>query len=178
MGVLAGTGCVQAQQHNNADMTERMQQMQAKRAERLADELKLQGEARVTFMATYGQFQAELLKLMVAEREAEMQATKKKIDDLTDAEAEERVKSLFDRKTQQIVNAYNRLAIEKKYYDEFAKTMTNKQLLKIVEQDAMRRSGRVPSQQGQNRRGGNRNFGGQQGNFGGSQDNFGADFGD
>lgn len=56
--------------------------------------------------------------------------------------------------------------------------MTNKQLLKIFEQDAMRRSGRAPSQQGQNRRGGNRNFGGQQGNFGGSQDDFGADFGD
>ena len=53
MGMMAGTVRVQAQQHNNADMTERMQQMQAKRAERLADELKLQGEARVTFMATY-----------------------------------------------------------------------------------------------------------------------------
>ena len=54
MGMMAGTVRVQAQQHNNADMTERMQQMQAKRAERLADELKLQGEARVTFMASYG----------------------------------------------------------------------------------------------------------------------------
>ena len=68
------------------------------------------------------------------------------------------------------MNLYNRLEIEKKYYNEFAKTMTNKQLLKIFEQGTGFRNQRNGGYRQNNRFGGGQGFGGQQGGFGGDFD--------
>ena len=55
----------------------------------------------------------------------------KKESELTEEEAAERIKTEFDRKAQQIVDAYNTLEVDKKYYEVFSKTMSAKQLMKI-----------------------------------------------
>lgn len=173
--LLLGVTAVNAQRSGNGNFEERMAQFMERRAERLADDLGLKEEEKPAFKEAYKKFQGELMALMVQERESRTELERKKIDNLTDEEATERVKGLFGRKEQSIVNAYNRLEIEKKYYNEFAKTMTNKQLLKIFEQSPFDRNQRAGGNRPGGRFGGGLGFGGQQGGFGGDFD---SGFGD
>ena len=41
------------------------------------------------------------------------------------------LKKEFDRKAQRVVDAYNTLEVDKKYYELFAKTLSAKQLMEI-----------------------------------------------
>lgn len=170
LGMLLSVTVVNAQRQGNGDFEKRVAEFLERRADRLADDLGLEGEAKTSFKETYKNFQQELMAVMAASREQRTELDRKKIDDLTDEEATQRVKTMFDRKTENIVNLYNRLEIEKKYYNEFAKTMTNKQLLKIFEQGTGFRNQRNSGYRQNNRFGGGQGFGGQQGGFGGDFD--------
>ena len=108
----------------------RREQMMEKRAERLADELELKGDARSEFLVTYKNYQQDLMShRKTSPCPADLGG--KKESELTEEEAAERIKTEFDRKAQQIVDAYNTLEVDKKYYEVFSKTMSAKQLMKI-----------------------------------------------
>lgn len=173
MGIclFCGSGCatLMAQEGGQGRNDVRMTEMLEKRAERLADDLKLKKEARTEFLETYKQYQQELMKhrrmpSFPAEGEG------KKESDMTDEEAVARVKAEFDRKAQEVVNAYNAFEVDKKYYELFSKTMTAKQLMKIFAPVRERR------ERGQAGQGGAR-MRPRQGNFGGGFPQGGFDMG-
>lgn len=151
-------------------------QMFERRAESMADELKLKDDAKTAFVERYKAYLQEMFTARMdgMQQNQQNQQNRSKNENLTDEEAKALIQQHFDQSTQQIVNSYNVLNVEKKYYEEFAKTLTPQQLVKVFIPDVransnrtqMRRSGGFPRQQ--------QGFGPQQqGNFG----NFG-DFGD
>lgn len=164
---LLGCMAVSAQRQEGSDFNAFRAEVMERRAERLANDLDLKDQAKADFKALYNKFQEEMFVIIASEFQTRSELERKKIDDLTDDEAMLRVKNMFDRKTQSIVNSYNRLEIEKKYYAEFAKTMNNKQLLKIFEGSQNFRQ-RMGNNRQRNRQGGM--------NFGGGNDAFGGDF--
>ena len=88
------------------------------------------GDARSESLVTYKNYQQDLM----AHRKTPpfpADLGGKKESELTEEEAAERIKAEFDRKAQQIVDAYNTLEVDKKYYEVFSKTMSAKQLMKI-----------------------------------------------
>lgn len=127
--LFLGASAVQAQNQARVIDPAQRQQMMEKQAEQLADEFKLKDEARVHFMSLYQNYQADMAKH--AEDAFRQMRPNQDIDNLSEEDAAARLKTLFDDKAQQIVTLYNRLEVEKKYYEEFAKTLSSKQLLKI-----------------------------------------------
>lgn len=126
--VCSGTAMAQDGKDRKGDM--RREQMMEKRAERLADELELKVDARSEFLVTYKNYQQDLMShRKTPPFPADLEG--KKESELTEEEAAERIKAEFDRKAQQIVDAYNTLEVDKKYYEVFSKTMSAKQLMKI-----------------------------------------------
>ena len=101
MGIclFCGSGCatLMAQEGGQGRNDARMTEMLEKRAERLADDLKLKKEARTEFLETYKQYQQELMK---HRRMPSFPAggEGKKESEMTDEEAVARVKAEFDRK--------------------------------------------------------------------------------
>lgn len=149
-------------------------EMMNRRAERMADNLGLKDEGKTAFVETYKAYQQELMSARMAGMDPAAMRNNEKADDLTDEEAKQRIQAQFDRESQQIVNAYNALEVEKKYYTEFAKTLTPKQLMKIFVPQRAERNNRQ-AMGGQNR-GGRMPRGGQRGGFPGGgfeNENFG-----
>ena len=108
--------------------------MLAGRAEKMAENLGIKEESKADFIEKYKAYQQELMTARMAGIDLASQGKETKTDGLTDAEATQRIQAKFDREAQQIVNAYNALEVEKKYYAEFAefaKTLTPQQLVKI-----------------------------------------------
>ena len=98
----------------------RREQMMEKRAERLADELELKGDARSEFLVTYKNYQQDLMShRKTPPFPADLGG--KKESELTEEEAAERIKAEFDRKAQQIVDAYNTLEVDKSTMKSFLK---------------------------------------------------------
>lgn len=155
-----------AQERGNAGAERRFGEMEAKQAERLADEFKLKGESRKSFLALYKNYRQDMNKHRFAEIQ-HSEKTEKKEAELTDEKASARIQEEFDRKAQAIVDAYNRLEVEKKYYEEFSKTLSPKQLMKIFAPVRQPRGMRNVQPRGarQGERMGGRNFGGGQGGF-------------
>ncbi len=153
---LACPNTAMAQDGKDRKDETRREQMTEKRAERLADELELKGDARSEFLATYKNYRRDLMShRMAASFPADLGG--KKESELTEEEAAERIKTEFDRKAQQIVDAYNSLEVDKKYYEIFSKTMSARQLMKIFV-PARKMNVRDGSRQGAGN-GGNRRFG-------------------
>lgn len=149
-----------------------MEERLERRAVRMADEFGLKDETRVKFMASYKAYMQQMMRHRVAETQMEGE-NRKKPADYTDEEAKARVQVEFDRKAQSIVDAYNRLDVEKKYYEEFSTYLNPKQLMRIFvpvrgPRDGMSRNGF---------RQGNRFPGGQQRAFGGGGHESGFDGG-
>lgn len=160
-----------AQERTDADRARRMEEMTDKRVEKLADEFGLKDETRTTFVSLYKNYQQDVRRHRLAEMQPQENAAKKE-SDMTDEEAAARIQAEFDRKAQSIVDAYNRLETEKKYYEEFSKMLTPKQLMKIFApmnnprgtRGAQPRNGRNGDRQG------GRGFGDMPGGFGGDSD--------
>ncbi len=112
-----------------AQRENRFEQMAEKRAGQLADSWKLEGEARTGFLSTYKEYIAEQMKHRSAMVRPERDA--KKASEYTDEEANARITAEFDRKAQEVANAFNRLEVDKKYYELFAKSLTPQQLVEI-----------------------------------------------
>lgn len=116
--------------------------MLARRAEKMAENLGIKEEGKADFIEKYKTYQQELMTARMAGIDSASLRKEAKTDGLTDEEATQRIQAKFDREAQQIVNAYNALEVEKKYYAEFSKTLTPQQLVKIF----------VPERQERNRR--------------------------
>lgn len=160
-----------AQERNSADIERRMEERMNKQAERLADEFGLKDTSRADFMAMYKKYQQDVMKHRLAEMQ-QQEGNAKKETEMTDEEATARIQAEFDRKAQAIVDAYNTLEVEKKYYEEFSKTLSPKQLMKIFAPLRNPRGARNMQPRG-GRNGdsaGGRGFGGMQDGFGGGSD--------
>lgn len=124
--------------------------MLARRAEKMAENLGIKEEGKADFIEKYKTYQQELMTARMAGIDPASLRKEAKTDGLTDEEATQRIQAKFDREAQQIVNAYNALEVEKKYYAEFAKTLTPQQLVKIFVPERQERN-RRPSMGGSNR---------------------------
>ncbi len=147
----------------------RMDEMSDRRAEKLADEFGLKDEKRAMFVSLFKNYRQDVRKHRLADMQPQADAVKKETD-MTDEDASARIQAEFDRKAQSIVDAYNRLETEKKYYEEFSKILSPKQLVKIfIPMDPSRGMRGAPARNGQN--------GGRQGGrgFGGMPEGFGSD---
>ena len=132
-----------AQNRNREDMME-------KRAEKLANEFGLKDEVKTTFKTQYTAYLQELFNarmqgISMPDTNAE------KIEDLSEDEIKALIQKKFDNEAQQIVNSYNALNVEKKYYEEFSKILTPAQLYKVFVPQMLERNQRP----GINRPGGN-----------------------
>ena len=105
-------------------------QMMERRAEQLADNWKLKGDARTQFLTTYKEYQQELMKHRTSLARPE-NGDAKKPSEYTDEEANARLTAEFNRKAQGVADAYNRLEVDKKYYEIFSKSLTPQQLVEI-----------------------------------------------
>ena len=105
-------------------------QMMERRAEQLADSWKLKGDARTQFLTTYKEYQQELMKHRTSLARPE-NGDAKKPSEYTDEEANARLTAEFNRKAQGVADAYNRLEVDKKYYEIFSKSLTPQQLVEI-----------------------------------------------
>lgn len=135
-----------AQRPSDEEMQARRAEAVEKRADKLAKDFNLEGDAREAFINTYKAFQKDLQGIR---RDRQMQlredAEKKKI---SEEEAQKQLDEYFSRQEKQLQAQQQRLDIEKKYYAELSKTLTARQLVKIFG----RQQGNRPS--GQQRPGG------------------------
>lgn len=122
---------------NNGDRAAHRAEMLEKRVERMAKMLELKDDAKEAFTKNYRAYLQEMETGMTAEttpgdRKAEAGGKKEKA--LTDAEATLEIQKQFDRQAQRIERMQRQLEVQKKYYAEFAKTLSPKQLMKIFRQ--------------------------------------------
>lgn len=149
---LMGTGIVAQAQDNNGEEREKMQVERVKKmAERKADAMKLEGDKKSDFVAMYLQYQNDLVKSFrkqMGERQQPQNPEEKKT--LTDEEAKAWVDRFFEQQEAQVEAAQARLAVHKKYYAAFSKTLTPQQLAEVFQNE------RHPMQMGQGQRQGRR----------------------
>ncbi len=148
-----------AQRFSQEEMEARRAQMVEQQAERMAKDLDLKGDAKTSFVALYKEYQNELMSTQQRQRGQQRQDGQSDRKKLTDEEAQKQIDEYFARQESQIVQQQKRLEVEKKYYEEFKKTLTVQQLAKVFRQRQMMQ------RQGGQRPGG---FGGPQGGFGGN----------
>lgn len=146
-----------AQRPNREDMQARRAEMVAQQAERLAKDLDLKGDQKTSFVATYKQYREELQSVQQGQQGQRPQQGQQERKKLTDEEAQKQLDEYFARQEQQIAQQQKRLEVERKYFDEFKKTLTPQQLVKVFRQRQMQRQG-----------GQRQGFGGPQGGFGGN----------
>ena len=139
MMFVLGLCSVQAQQ--GAENWEEMRAERVKKqAERKAGELDLKGDAKDNFIIVFTQYQNDMFSsarksgLFENMRGRNNEPEKK---ELTDAEAKEKVENYFKGQENQIKLMQTRLQIQRKYYAEFAKTLTPQQLAKVFEDQPM-----------------------------------------
>ena len=118
---------VNAQRENQSQREE----MVARQTERLVKELNLSGSAKDEFVGVYKRYQSELVGVTLQDRQRQQVSSEIKEKDVTDTDAEKRIQSQFERQEQQIEASKKRLEIQRKYYEEFSKTLSPKQLMKI-----------------------------------------------
>lgn len=162
--ILLGISQMQAQRGQmSAEEREKMQaEMVQRMTERFVKDLDLKGEVATAFEATYAKYQAELMATY--EMTPRQEQEQKKTSELSDEEIKARIEEAFARQEKQIEQQKARLEIQKKYYAEFSKTLTAKQLIRIFGQQRPRQNS-MNGQGGQRGGFGGGNFGG--GNFGG-----------
>ena len=136
MLLVGGSTLMNAQERSAEDWEKIKVERVKKQAERKADELKLDGNAKADFIVVYSQYQNDLFssarKAGFNNERGERNGAEKK--ELTEAEAKEKIEKYFARQEKQIEMMKTRLAVQKKYYAEFAKTLTPQQLAKVFEE--------------------------------------------
>ena len=159
MLVLAFVAVLQMQAQRGQMSAEEREKMQAEMVQRMTErfvkDLDLKDDAATAFEGTYAKYQAELMATYEMPQRAEEE--QKKTSELSDEEIKARIEEAFARQEKQIEQQKARIEIQKKYYAEFSKTLTPKQLIRIFGQQR-------PRQNSMNGQGGQ---GGQHGGFGG-----------
>lgn len=174
---LMGSAAVSAQERLNAEergkmMSERIE----KSAERLVKELELKDDAGKTFTEIYVAYQKEMFATNQMQRVETLGRDAEK-KELNAEEASAKIKENFERQEQQIATMQKRLAVQKKYAEEFGKVLTPQQVLKVLtpQRNANGREQLQRRNADGERRGGFE--GGPRGNFGGGGGQRGGGFG-
>ena len=189
MAVLAlmSSAAVSAQERMSQEEREKAIAERIERAaDRMAGDFKLKDDAKKAFVATYTAYQKEMFATNQNQGQRMEQANRNdEKKELTTEEAQAQIKESFARQEQQIATMQKRLEVQKKYVDEFSKTLTPQQVLQVITpqrgqgngRDQMRRGG--DGERRGNFEGGNRGgFGGgpRGGGFGGPGGGFGGGF--
>lgn len=125
-----------AQRPGNADRQQMREEMTEKQATRLAKDFELKDDAKTEFIKQYKAYQQELRgeNRERQQRQGEVQGRPDGQKKLTDEQAKKRIERYFERQEQQIANMQRRLAVDRKYYEQFSKTLTPQQLTRIFSQ--------------------------------------------
>jgi len=171
MAVLAllSSSAVCAQERMSAEdraasMTERINNA----SKRMAKEFELKDDALEAFTKIYGEYQREMFSTNESRgQKIDLPAREGDKKELSDEEANAKIKENFERQEQQITTMQKRLEIQKKYAEEFAKVLTPQQILKVLTPQRGQGNGREQLQRrGDGERRGNFE-GGNRGGFGG-----------
>ena len=162
LATVLGTQVMSAQQQKEGKRPERKrmtrEQMYERKANRLAENLALDDKTAEKFKATYTKYMEEMQALwkkdMPQKPEAgkEGEQVKKERKALTDAEVEKMIKERFEQSRKM-------LDIREKYYEEFRKFLSPKQIQKVYDsemndkarprKEMNRRAGMMPPKDGQ-----------------------------
>ncbi len=168
-------GQMKAQGQSPEERQRAAAEMVKTQAERLAKDFDLKDNAKTAFIEKYTQYQTELFATMNQQRpnaQQGQQGERRRTSDMTDEEVTKQIQEAFARQATQIEQQQKRLEIQKKYYEEFSKTLAPKQLIRIFgQQRPQGQNGQ--NGQGQRGQGGQRGFGGG-GGFGGPGGGFGG----
>lgn len=184
LALLSSTAVSAQERMNQEDREKAIAERIERSADRIAGDLKLKDEAKKDFIATYSAYQKEMFATNANQGQRQEQAGRNdEKKELTAEEAQAKIKENFERQEQQIATMQKRLDVQKKYAEEFSKTLTPQQILQVLtpqrgqggNRDQMRRQGdgeRRGNFEGGNRGGGfngprGGGFGGPGGGFGG-----------
>ncbi len=124
LGLNAQEELTPKQDIRKAQMMKIKEEREAKRIEHINNELNLTEDEKEKFWATHNKMEAELKALKKAHKIEE----RKKIEDLSDEEAEELMQSMFSMKEKE-------LEIRKKYHTEFKSILGVKRTAKFYHLD-------------------------------------------
>ena len=173
---MMAQGQNQNQQNREAMRTE----MINRQADRLVKDLNLKGDEKTAFVETYKAYQREVMESQRdgRTRMGNQQQGNQNEKKLTDEEAKKAVEQYFERQERQITQMQKKLEIDRRYYEEFSKTLTPQQLTRIFQQNnRQNQPGNRQFQQGNRQRPeGFGGMGGDRGGFGGNGGGMGGDF--
>ena len=177
---LQFTTSMMAQGQNQQNREAMRTEMINRQADRLVKDLNLKGDEKTAFVETYKAYQREVMesqrdgRTRVGNQQQGNQNEKK----LTDEEAKKAVEQYFERQERQITQMQKKLEIDRRYYEEFSKTLTPQQLARIFQQNnRQNQPGNRQFQQGNRQRPeGFGGMGGDRGGFGGNGGGMGGDF--
>ena len=184
---LLSSVAVSAQERMSAEQREKaIAERIGNAADRMAKDFDLKDDAKKSFVETYTAYQKEMFATNQFQgQRLEQNGRDDEKKELTKEDAEARIKQNFERQEQQIATMQKRLEVQKKYAEEFSKTLTPQQVLKVLTPQRGGQGGRDQMQRRQgdgerrNFEGGNRGggFGGPRGGgFGGPGGGFGGGF--
>lgn len=129
--LMAGSLCVQAQQKEKGEKADRPrwteEELIQRQAERMASTLMLDDKTEADFIALYEQYLTDMKNCRDQYREEVAKPERKDNSPLTDEEIVERIEKRFDQQRQL-------LDIREKYYKDFKKMLTPKQLLRVFDE--------------------------------------------
>lgn len=164
---LLSSVAVSAQERMSAEQREKaIAERIGNAADRMAKDFDLKDDAKKSFVETYTAYQKEMFATNQFQGQRTEQGNRgEDSKELSAEDAQARIKQNFERQEQQIATMQKRLEVQKKYAEEFAKTLTPQQVLRLLTPQRNQQGGR-DQQRGQGNRG---NFGGGQrgGGFGG-----------
>lgn len=174
--ILMGAGNVSAQQDQRSEeeRTQMRAQMIKRVADRTAKDFDLKGDVRESFLQIFTAYQTEMFQTnMGGLRQHSEEGDNKK--ELTDEEANAKIREQFAHQEEQIATMQKRLEIQKKYSTEFAKVLTPQQVLKVLTPQRNNQRRQQRSQEDGQRQGGWQ--GGGRGGFGGPGGGYRGGFG-
>ena len=184
--LMCSTAVCAQERMNEEERTKAVGERIEKAADRMAKDFNLKDEAKATFVSIYTDYQKEMFATnqFQGQRQEQLNRDEEK-KELSKEEAQAQLKENFERQEQQIATMQKRLEVQKKYAEEFSKTLTPQQVLQVLtpqrgqggNRDQMRRQGN--DERRGNFEGGNRggfNGGPRGGGFGGPGGGFGGGF--
>ena len=177
---LQFTTSMMAQGQNQQNREAMRTEMINRQADRLVKDLNLKGDEKTAFVETYKAYQREVMESQRdgRTRMGNQQQGNQNEKKLTDEEAKKAVEQYFERQERQITQMQKKLEIDRRYYEEFSKTLTPQQLARIFQQNnRQNQPGNRQFQQGNRQRPeGFGGMGGDRGGFGGNGGGMGGDF--
>lgn len=175
------TSSLMAQGPSQQDREAMRAEMVEKQADKLAKDFNLKDDAKKAFVEQYKAYQNEVMESQRQGRNrmGNQQPGNQNDKKMTEEEAKKAVEQYFERQERQIAQMQKRLEIDRRYYEEFSKTLTPQQLARIFQQRQFQQQQRQFPQGNRQRPGGfggPEGMGGDRGGFGGPGGGMGGDF--